>query len=92
MNIPLMVVNAIVTVLIYAVLFAVSYGKIIQKQKDTADRMDRLEDWMTDVKKSMEDMNKDTNNHFSDVNKTLSRMEGTQETFIKMIVLREEMK
>jgi len=92
MNIPLMVVNAIVTVLIYAVLFAVSYGKIIQKQKDTDDRMNRMEDWMNDVKKRMEDMTKENNCHFSDVNKTLARMEGTQETFIKMMVLKEEMK
>jgi len=92
MNIPLMVVNAIVTVLIYAVLFAVSYGKIIQKQKDTDDRMNRMEDWMNDVKKRMEDMTKENNNHFSDVNKCLSRLEGTLETFIKMQVLKEEMK
>ena len=92
MNIPLMVVNAIVTVLIYAVLFAVSYGKIIQKQKDTDDRMNRMEDWMNDVKKRMEDMTKENNNHFSEVNKCLSKLEGTLETFIKMQVLKEEMK
>jgi len=85
MNIPSYIINIAISVIIYLILFAVSYGKILQRQKDTEERIGRLEDSITDLKYEIKDVNK----NFDGINKQLSKLEGTLETFIKLVCMKE---